>query len=171
MKKEMMFISLISPTLILGCANNHISGGLYNGVWAGKSTLISNTGSLFKGDTTFNVAFKDGTISFSESPWGIIEGKFTYQDQSTSVTSTGVNTIFMSNKSIPISNLQTTNINTKSNSGKAYLATNNQVVLLCNITGQFITTGNLDYEMTGTGVCADNKNNQYTLILDRSTSQ
>lgn len=163
-------IILIFSLVTTGCAQNHISGGL-NGDWAGKASLIGGDGNILKGSTIFNVSYKDGTFEFPVSPWGALEGKFSFQDQSVSATSAGVGAVFTGNQTIAVPTINSISLRRGSNSGKAYLATDGKVVLLCNITGGFVTTGNLDWEMIGTGICADSSGKTHTVMFERSTSK
>ena len=164
--KSIFTLSIISLSLA-GCAANHVSGGL-NGDWKGKATLLAGS-HISKGDTLFNVSYKDGSLSFPDSPWGPLTGKFTLQNQSVTATSSGIGAVFSNNQTIAVPQVSSTTIKRGDSTGRAYLESNGQVVLLCNISNSFVTTGWMDWEMIGSGVCADGANNLVTILFERSS--
>jgi len=165
MRNILSVLLLFNLVGLNGCAANNISG---LSTWAGRATLIGGDGMAVPGKTLFNVSYGDGEIVFDSTPLGALSGKFITQTDRITSSSFGVASAFSSNAAITVPAISATNTTRGSRAGKAYFSTNGKIFMLCNIEVSFVTTGMMDYEMLGSGVCADQSDKNYSIMFERS---
>lgn len=153
MKKLIIAISLITTA----CAPNLVKmGTFYN-----KATLITADGSMYAGKIFLNDATRDGEIEFPSSPYGELKGNWSSQSQSYDASSTGIGAATDGRNTVIVPAAGNKNVKSNNGVGRAYLASNNKIVLKCNLSLDF----NRDkmqggFYAIGNGVCIDNNNKQ-----------